>query len=55
MVAGLLAAGLPPLDAASAAAFVHGIAGRLAADGAAVTASDVLAALPDAVRAVSRP
>ncbi len=55
MVAAFLAAGLTPLDAASVAAFVHGIAARLAADGAAVTASDVVATLPDAVRAVSRP
>lgn len=55
MLAGLLAAGLPSLDAASAAAFVHGIAGRLASDGAAVTAADVVDALPQAVRAVSRP
>jgi NAD(P)H-hydrate repair Nnr-like enzyme with NAD(P)H-hydrate dehydratase domain len=55
MVAAYLAAGLTPLDAASVAAFVHGIAARLASDGSAVTAPDVVAALPDAVRAVSRP
>ena len=44
--------GSPALDAASVAAFVHGMAGRLASDGAAVTAPDVVAALPDAIRAV---
>jgi ADP-dependent NAD(P)H-hydrate dehydratase / NAD(P)H-hydrate epimerase len=55
MIAAYLAAGLSALDAASVAAFVHGIAARLASDGAAVTALDVVAALPDAVRAVSRP
>lgn len=55
MVATYLASGLTPLDAASVAAFVHGIAARLASDGAAITAADVVDALPDAARAVSRP
>jgi hydroxyethylthiazole kinase-like uncharacterized protein yjeF len=48
----LLAAGLDPLDAGSAGAFLHGLAGRLAADGAPVPAYDVLEALPRAWRAV---
>ena len=52
-VAALLAAGLPPLDAASAAAFLHGVAGRLASDGAPTTADAVATALPDAWRAVA--
>lgn len=37
----LLAAGLSTLDAGSAAAYLHGLAGRLAADGAPVGAQDV--------------
>jgi len=55
MIAGLLAAGIPTLDAASCAAFLHGLAGRLAADDAPTTAVAVAAALPDAIRAVTRP
>ncbi|GAB2626780.1 bifunctional ADP-dependent NAD(P)H-hydrate dehydratase/NAD(P)H-hydrate epimerase [Streptomyces capparidis] len=55
----LLAAGSSPLDAASAAAYLHGLAARLAADGTApghravgapVTAMDVAAHLPAAWR-----
>lgn len=44
----LLAAGLPVLDAASVAAYLHGLAGRHAAGapGAPVTALQVAAALP---------
>ncbi|QMU72701.1 NAD(P)H-hydrate dehydratase [Streptacidiphilus sp. P02-A3a] len=56
----LLASGLAPLDAASAAAYLHGLAGRIAAGGDAgyggygpVTASDVAAALPAAWRNVT--
>ena len=56
----LLASGLAPLDAASAAAYLHGLAGRTAAAGdpagggyAPVTASDVAAALPAAWRSVT--
>ncbi|MBM7092797.1 NAD(P)H-hydrate dehydratase, partial [Streptomyces sp. S12] len=37
----LLAAGLPPLDAGSVAAYLHGLAGRFAAEGAPVGAQDV--------------
>jgi ADP-dependent NAD(P)H-hydrate dehydratase / NAD(P)H-hydrate epimerase len=60
----LLASGLAPLDAGSVAAYLHGLAGRLAAAGGAagadahgeapVTASDVAAALPAAWRNVTR-
>ncbi|WP_405012918.1 NAD(P)H-hydrate dehydratase [Kitasatospora sp. NBC_01539] len=48
----LLATGLPPFDAASAAAYLHGLAGRTAADGAPATALDIARALPAAWRAV---
>ncbi|MFD8781411.1 NAD(P)H-hydrate dehydratase [Kitasatospora sp. NPDC059599] len=50
----LLAAGLSPLDAASAAAYLHGLAGREAAGGpgAPVTALAVAEALPAVWRAV---
>ncbi|MFP5220549.1 MAG: NAD(P)H-hydrate dehydratase [Actinomycetes bacterium] len=48
----LLAGGLGALDAGSAAAHLHGLAGRLAAGGAPTSASAVLEAWPDAVRAV---
>jgi NAD(P)H-hydrate epimerase len=44
MIAGLLARRVAPADAASAAAYVHGIAGSLAGDrrGEGTTAGDVL-------------
>ncbi|WP_283138663.1 NAD(P)H-hydrate dehydratase [Rhizohabitans arisaemae] len=53
----LLAGGLSAYDAASAAAYLHGLAGRIAASGdgkssAPITAGDVLAALPAAIRSV---
>jgi hydroxyethylthiazole kinase-like uncharacterized protein yjeF len=60
----LLAQGLPPADAAMAAAYLHGLAGRLAAAGAPaeaadgqapIGASDVVRALPDAIRATAAP
>ena len=58
----LLAAGLAPLDAASTAAYLHGLAGRIASGGgdtgggrAPITASDVAAALPAAWRNVTGP
>ena len=53
-IAGLLARGLPPADAASAAAFLHGRAGALAAAraGEATTAGDVLEQLAEALREV---
>jgi ADP-dependent NAD(P)H-hydrate dehydratase / NAD(P)H-hydrate epimerase len=49
----LLAQGLGPLRAAAAGAYLHGIAARLAADGAPIGASDVIGALPAAIRTVS--
>ncbi|MFH8219940.1 NAD(P)H-hydrate dehydratase [Streptomyces sp. NPDC018057] len=48
----LLAAGLSPLDAGSAGAYLHGLAGRFASDGAPAGAHDVAAAIPDAWRDV---
>ncbi len=48
----LLAQGVPPLQAGAAAAYLHGMAGRLAARDAPIGAGDLIAALPDAVRAV---
>jgi ADP-dependent NAD(P)H-hydrate dehydratase / NAD(P)H-hydrate epimerase len=50
----LLAGGLSPLDAGSVGAFLHGLAGLLAAGNpaAAITALDLAKTLPDAVRAV---
>ena len=48
----LLAAGLSALDAGSVAAYLHGLAGRFAADGAPVGAHDVADAIPDAWRDV---
>lgn len=46
----LLASGLTALDAASVAAYVHGLAGRYAADGAPAGAHDVAEAIPAAWR-----
>ncbi|MBO1335058.1 NAD(P)H-hydrate dehydratase [Streptomyces sp. VRA16 Mangrove soil] len=48
----LLAAGLHPLDAASAGAYLHGLAARFAADGAPVSAQDVAGAVRAAWRSV---
>lgn len=50
----LLAAGLPARDAGSVAAYLHGLAGRRAADGAPVGAHDVAEAIPGAWRDVVR-
>ncbi|MFE0176305.1 NAD(P)H-hydrate dehydratase [Streptomyces sp. NPDC059002] len=50
----LLAAGLGARDAGSVAAYLHGLAARLAADGAPVGAHDVAAAIPAAWRDVRR-
>jgi NAD(P)H-hydrate repair Nnr-like enzyme with NAD(P)H-hydrate dehydratase domain len=52
VIGALLAAGLDPWLAAGCAAFVHGVAADLAADGAPVPASAIGAALPDAIRLV---
>lgn len=49
----LLAQGLPPADAAAVAAYLHGMAGRLAARDAPIGAGDLLAAIPAAIRAVT--
>ncbi|MFF4347980.1 NAD(P)H-hydrate dehydratase [Streptomyces sp. NPDC001530] len=48
----LLAAGLSALEAGSVAAYLHGLAGRFAADGAPAGAHDVASAIPDAWRDV---
>ncbi|MGW6641012.1 NAD(P)H-hydrate dehydratase [Streptomyces iakyrus] len=48
----LLAAGLSAVDAGSAGAYLHGLAGRLAAEGAPVGAHDVADAVPEAWRNV---
>jgi hydroxyethylthiazole kinase-like uncharacterized protein yjeF len=50
----LLASGLSALDAGSAAAYLHGLAGRFAADGAPAGAHDVAEAIPGAWRDVRR-
>jgi NAD(P)H-hydrate repair Nnr-like enzyme with NAD(P)H-hydrate dehydratase domain len=50
----LLAQGAEPEHAAAAAAYLHGIAGQLAADGAPIGASDLIRALPAAFRALRR-
>jgi hydroxyethylthiazole kinase-like uncharacterized protein yjeF len=52
VLAGGFHRGVDPVDAAASAAFVHGLAGRFAARRGPVSASRVLAALPDAVRVV---
>jgi NAD(P)H-hydrate repair Nnr-like enzyme with NAD(P)H-hydrate dehydratase domain len=49
LLGSLLAAGLPAVRAAVAAAYVHGLAGRRAAGDGPVTAPDVAAALRPAV------
>jgi ADP-dependent NAD(P)H-hydrate dehydratase / NAD(P)H-hydrate epimerase len=48
----LLAQGLDPAAAAAAAAYLHGLAARLASDGAPIGASDLIVALPEAFRMV---
>ncbi|HHY91969.1 MAG TPA: hypothetical protein GX511_01350, partial [Firmicutes bacterium] len=58
VIAGLLAQGLEPLEAAAAGGFLHGWAGGRAAEAArsqrSLTAGDVLQALPGALAAVLR-
>ncbi|MGH3272858.1 MAG: NAD(P)H-hydrate dehydratase [Streptosporangiaceae bacterium] len=51
----LLAQGLPPLQAAAVAAYLHGLAGRLASREAPIGAGDLIPALAAAVRVVTRP
>ncbi|MFI6320771.1 NAD(P)H-hydrate dehydratase [Nonomuraea sp. NPDC050556] len=48
----LLAAGLSTYDAGSCAAYLHGLAGRIASDGAPLAAADVAAAIPEAMRSL---
>jgi hydroxyethylthiazole kinase-like uncharacterized protein yjeF len=52
VITALLASGLNTLDAASVGAYIHGLAGRLAARGAPITSEDVAEALPEAIRTV---
>lgn len=54
LIGSLLAGGLTVADAAAAGAYLHGMAGRLAATNAPITASQVLAALPLAFERVLR-
>jgi hydroxyethylthiazole kinase-like uncharacterized protein yjeF len=51
----LLAQGLEPQQAAAAAAYLHGIAARLAAEGAPIGSSDIIGSLAAATRAVTQP
>jgi ADP-dependent NAD(P)H-hydrate dehydratase / NAD(P)H-hydrate epimerase len=51
----LLAQGAGPHDAAAAAAYLHGLAARIAADGAPIGAADLIGTLPAAIRTVTRP
>jgi hydroxyethylthiazole kinase-like uncharacterized protein yjeF len=50
----LLAQGIEAPLAAAVAAYLHGIAGRLAARDAPIGASDIITALPEAIRTVTR-
>jgi hydroxyethylthiazole kinase-like uncharacterized protein yjeF len=52
VITALLASGLGTLDAASVGAYIHGLAGRLAARGAPITSEDVAQTLPEAIRTV---
>ena len=56
-IGGLLARGLSTIDAATAGAYVHGLAGLLAGRelGEGALAGDVVEWLPDAIRSVGRP
>jgi ADP-dependent NAD(P)H-hydrate dehydratase / NAD(P)H-hydrate epimerase len=49
----LLAQGIPAATAAAVAAYLHGMAGRLAARDAPIGASDLIGAIPAAIRAVT--
>ena len=52
MAGGLLAQGADAAHAAAAAAYLHGIAARLAALDAPIGASDLFGAIPAAIRTV---
>ncbi|MEO8477496.1 MAG: NAD(P)H-hydrate dehydratase [Actinomycetota bacterium] len=56
VIGGLLSRGLSPVDAASAAAYVHGLAGSLAGrrTGEGTLAGDIAAAIPEAVAHLER-
>jgi ADP-dependent NAD(P)H-hydrate dehydratase / NAD(P)H-hydrate epimerase len=51
----LLAQGLNPVQAAAVAAYLHGMAARIAADDAPIGAGELIAALPEAIRTVAAP
>ena len=53
MIGAYLSAGLTPLNASSTAAFVHGVAGRMASEGAPCSSRDVIDAIPTAIRSLS--
>ncbi|MBX9390528.1 NAD(P)H-hydrate dehydratase [Streptomonospora nanhaiensis] len=53
MIGALLAGGLTPREAAVCGAYLHGLAARVAHDGAAISASDLFDAVPRAVAALS--
>ncbi|ASU85625.1 bifunctional ADP-dependent NAD(P)H-hydrate dehydratase/NAD(P)H-hydrate epimerase [Nocardiopsis gilva YIM 90087] len=55
LIGSLLAGGLTPREAALCGAYLHGLAARVANNGAPVSASDLLEALPRAIQAVRRP
>ncbi len=58
MVAGLIAQGLLPFEAAAAATYLHGLAGDIAAEKlgqASLPAGDLVEALPEAIRRVTSP
>ena len=52
LIGALLASGLEAFDAASVGAWLHGAAGTLASSGGPIAASDVIAALPEAISSV---
>ncbi|GGR63624.1 bifunctional NAD(P)H-hydrate repair enzyme [Nocardioides luteus] len=52
LIGSLLAAGLAPIDAASAGAWLHGAAATLASAGGPVTASGVASAIPAVIRSL---
>ncbi|RNL83838.1 NAD(P)H-hydrate dehydratase [Halostreptopolyspora alba] len=52
LVGSLLSGGLAPREAAMCGAYLHGLAARLAHDGGPISASDLIGALPSAIRAL---
>jgi ADP-dependent NAD(P)H-hydrate dehydratase / NAD(P)H-hydrate epimerase len=53
LIGALMAQGADVLHAAAAGAYLHGLAARIAAEGAPIAASDVIRALPAAIRTVT--